>query len=288
MAGLGLLLPGLGSHQASLASAATPSIILHLRSEATIGPAVIASTSSPTEPLLKQNGSPILPASSRVSSRPTPPTTAFALRDQARPHVRLISDSVLSPSIAPQVNSQNGIVFVLDISGSMYEPYAGSTRLTLARQLLSQRIRDLQDGTPFAVTVYGERALRSGPLVPANKATREAAIQYLNQEYDCGGGTNLPAGLALAEELKMGSVLLVTDGDFNMTAAELLPKTRKILGGEGQTPALTVVGIGPRDHTDAGRLLDELVEQQGGTYQSMQEGNLTASLTPAKSDVATP
>ena len=48
------------------------------------------------------------------------------------------------------------MVFILDISGSMYEPYAGSTRLAYARQTLSRRIRALKDGTPFAITLYAD------------------------------------------------------------------------------------------------------------------------------------
>ena len=179
-------------------------------------------------------------------------------------------------------------MIVLDISGSMYENYAGSTRLNFARGLLAQRIRDLRDGTPFAIVVYGESALRSGPLVPANAETRRAGIAYLYQEYDCGGGTNLPVGLALGEELHAGSIVLATDGDLNMSASELLPQVHDILSRDGQAPAFTVFAVGPRPDTDAEKLLHELADQEGGTYQCLQGGSMTAALTPAPANVATP
>jgi hypothetical protein len=196
--------------------------------------------------------------------------------------------SPLCPVPAPNVDARNGIVFILDISGSMYEPYSGTTRLALARELLAQRIRDLKEGTPFALAVYGVVARTSGPLVPANDATRDAAIRFVAQEYDCGGGTNLPAGLSAVSELHAGALLLVTDGDLNMTPSEILPKTAEILGPAGRSPLLTVVGIGPRPGTNASRLLHDLAEQQGGTYQAEEGGNLTASLLPQNSETATP
>ena len=48
-------------------------------------------------------------------------------------------EAVLSPCPAPRLDGANGVVFILDISGSMYEPYAGSTRLACARQILAGR-----------------------------------------------------------------------------------------------------------------------------------------------------
>ena len=153
---------------------------------------------------------------------------------------------------------------------------------------MARRIRDLSDGTPFAVTVYGETARRSGPLVRANNATRDAAIQFINQEYDCGGGTNFPVGLALAQELDMGAIVLVTDGDLNMAPAEILPQVRKIMGAAGQSPALTIVAVAPRPQTKDQQLLQEIAQQEGGTLQSGPNGDLTASLTSNKSDIGTP
>ena len=192
------------------------------------------------------------------------PTTLPPLREHSpRP-----ADQVLAPSPAPRLNSRDGVVFVLDISGSMYEPYAGTTRLTLARQWLGERLRSLKDGTPFALVVYGERALRSGPLVAANDATREAAVRFIDQEYDCGGGTNLPAGLTLASQSRVGGIVVVTDGDLNMEPTELLPQVHAILGSPG--PALTLVGISPRANTGDQKLLASVVHQQGGTLQIQQ------------------
>ena len=156
----------------------------------------------------------------------------------------------------------------------MYEPYAGSTRLALARRILAQKIAALPDGAPFAVVVYGERTLRSGPLARANDSTRHYAIDFLNHDYDCGGGTDLPAGLATAQELHPGKMLVVTDGDLNMNGPEVLSKTFRVLGAKNISPSLEIIGLAPRAHTDATRLLQSIASQQGGTLPDRPERRL--------------
>ncbi len=155
------------------------------------------------------------------------------------------SEPVLAPVPAPKLDGSRGVVFILDISGSMYEPYAGSTRLSYAREELCRRVRALPDGTPFAVVLYALRAVPSGPLVAAGDATRAAAVRLLMRDMDCGGGTNLPAGFAAAAALHAGAIVLATDGDLNMPAYVLEQKTRELLGPPEHSPALTIAGIAP-------------------------------------------
>ena len=168
---------------------------------------------------------------------------------------------------------------MLDVSGSMYEPYAGSTRLTYARQILGERIRALKNGTPFAIVLYAQTALPSGPLVAASAATREAAVRFILRDVDCGGGTNLPEGLAVARRLHTGDILLATDGDLNTTVQNLSSRARDILGEGKQGPNLEVIGIGPRSTENADQLLQMLADQQGGTYQIVEPEGDTGLLT---------
>ncbi len=223
---------------------------------------------------------PLLPPKPAESSS----AAALALQDKSRAQLR--AADLLNPGSPPRVNSAEGIVFILDVSGSMYEPFSGATRLAFARQVLAQRIKSLRDGVPFALVVYGESAQRSGPLVPANDGTRAAAIRFLAREYDLGGGTNLPSGLTLAAELDMGSIVLVTDGDLNEKQTELLPQVRGILGLAGQSPALTIVGIAPRPGTGDDEILQALAAQQGGSYFVAKLAGAPDLLTTTKPDAA--
>ena len=175
------------------------------------------------------------------------------------------AEAILSGRGGDHLNG--GVVFLLDISGSMYESYGGATRLALARKFVDRQIAALPNGTPFAIALYGETTKQSGPLVAASNATRAAAMQYLSQDYDCGGGTNLPAGFEVAENLRPATIILVSDGDLNIESNKLMKETRRILGQPG--PQLSVYAIAPRHNTDDEALLENLVREQAGSYQAM-------------------
>jgi hypothetical protein len=218
----------------------------------------------------------------KKSAHPTTPRPALAMEANPNAHIKpLPPESVLSPNPAPKLDGANAVVFVLDISGSMYEPYAGSTRLAFAREELSRQIRALKDGTPFAITLYALRACNSGPLVTASAATREAAVRFITRDVDCGGGTNLPAGLASAQQLRPGSLVLATDGDLNDTAFDLSAQARTLLGPESHGPSLSIVGIAPRLDTSAEQLLQSLADQQGGTYRAEEADRDSQLVTSA-------
>jgi len=243
-----------------LTSESTPDLHQPAASTATMAHSVAASRATPFP-------SPPPPTAKSISTPTTIPPASLALEANPNAHIRSVpSASVLSPNPAPHLNGHDGVVFILDISGSMYEPFAGSTRLAFAREVLSRQIRELKDGTPFAITVYAQTARNSGPLVAASNATREAAIRFIREDFDCGGGTDLPTGLASAMKLGMGNLVLVSDGDLNTTLATLIDKARSILNPANHGPALTVVGISPRPDSDAVSLLHSLADQTGGRY----------------------
>jgi hypothetical protein len=112
------------------------------------------------------------------------------------------------------------------------------------------------------------------------------------RDVDCGGGTDLPAGLAFAQQLRPGALVLVSDGDLNISAIKLRTKARGILGPQGHCPGLTIVGVAPRSDTGDERLLQGLADQQGGTYCAEQlEGNtdlVTSASSTTKPASATP
>lgn len=241
---------------------------------------------------------PSLPKSSPTPSIPTPASSSVAdIKSDPAPVVEANPnaniplpkpEASLAPSPPPVLNGHDGVVFILDVSGSMYEPYAGSTRLSYARQMLTQQIRALKDGTPFAITLYALNAHRSGPLVAANPTTREAASRFILEDFDCGGGTNLPAGLASAQELHPGRIVLLSDGDLNTTETDLLSKAHELLGEPRSGPALTVLTIYPRPNTNAERLLQGLADLQNGNGRENHTIERTVLLKPVRNSATTP
>jgi len=265
----------LGSEETPESAQTVPS-----KSSAPVEPTVIADhaptvLSTPPQPVIKA-----------APAKSTPPPITLALEMNPNANIRALPpEAVLSPSSAPHLNGRDGTVFILDISGSMYEACAGSTRLRMAREILAQQIRALRDGTPFAITVYSKTAKNSGPLVAASNATREAAVRFINENIDCGGGTDLPAGLASAMELGVGHLVLVSDGDLNTSLADLTAKARDILNPANHGPAVTVIGISPRSNTDDQSLLKSLAHLTSGTYVTAQTEGTPSLLSSAKSDL---
>jgi hypothetical protein len=112
-------------------------------------------------------------------------------------------------------------------------------------------------------------------------------VRFIMRDADCGGGTNLPAGFASAQQLHAGTLVLVSDGDLNISAFNLASRARAILGPQGHCPGLNIVGIAPRPTTGDERLLQRLADQQGGTYRAEQLGG-DAGLVTSASNVTKP
>ncbi len=227
-------------------------------------------------------GAPLLPVALVSPSRAALPVLAPApplATREANPNAHLppaTPDAALAPVPAPRLDGTKGVVFILDVSGSMYESFEGATRLAYARTDLAERVRALPDGTPFAVVLYAKTACASGPLVAANAETREAAARFIMRDVNCDGGTNLPAGLAAARELNTGALVLATDGDLNISGTDLMLQAREILGERGTGPSILILGIAPRTGTNADHLLQDLADLEGGTYEVEQTADETA------------
>jgi hypothetical protein len=233
-----------------------------------VKPSAAPSSAKPT-PVVASSApvTPVTPARSHLDA--TPEAKPVLAKAEANPNAKLpppSPDAVLRPVPAPRLDGTKGVVFVLDVSGSMYEPYGGATRLAFARQEINQRVRALPDGTPFAVVLYAKTAYASGPLVEANSETREAAVRFIMRDVNCNGGTNLPAGLAAARALNTGALVLATDGDLNISCTDLMLQAQKILGEAGTCPSMLILGIAPRTDTTAEHLLQDLAGLERGSY----------------------
>jgi len=270
------------AHSVATETPDTTPVLVWTQSQEVRTPTRLARASAPPLPI---QAAPLIASTLPVARPETDvPANTIAPHAAASPHVRPMSfDTDLAPSPAPHVDSRQGVVFILDVSGSMFESYAGTNRLAVAQQVLARSIEALPDGTPFAIVCYGERAQVSGPLVAASRRTRAAALNYLAQEFDLGGGTNLPSGLDAAETLHPGRLVIATDGDLNAAPWRILAAGRQLLEQEPR-PAVTIWAISPRPKTGDGAILRSLASQQLGHYFSAtldsSTGLLTADVSP--------
>jgi Ca-activated chloride channel family protein len=177
------------------------------------------------------------------------------------------------------------LVFLIDVSGSMYGPL----RLPLVKASLAMLAPNLTDKDRVAIVVY---AGNTGLVLPSTSGSDTPTILDALHKLEAGGSTNGGQGLVLAYKVAqehfikggVNRVILATDGDFNVGVTDQGSLLRLIEEQRESGVALSVLGFGMgnvKDSTmeklaDAGNgnysyidSLDEaqkvLVEQAGGT-----------------------
>jgi hypothetical protein len=161
------------------------------------------------------------------------------------------------------------VVFVIDISGSMLEPAAGSdrnrTKIDVAKYELERAILGLPDDAQFNVISYSDRASqwRKG-LVKANRKERRAAVKYV-REMKPEGPTNIFDALEMAFALEADTIFFLSDGMPNRGAVtdsgQILSEVKR--WNEKRRVKIHTVGLGG-DHDIA--FMKGLAESSGGQY----------------------
>ncbi|MCP5083258.1 MAG: VWA domain-containing protein [Alphaproteobacteria bacterium] len=162
--------------------------------------------------------------------------------------------------------SVNNVVFVVDGSGSMSDPFEKRPKLEIAKEALSSLVRGLPDqGINAGLVVYSGGCESSSATVPLARVNKQSLLSGIGAIV-AGGKTPIASSLRLAEtELRdvpgEKAVILLTDGaetcngDPQRTARELNQK------------GITVHVIGfdiPK--VGAARDLQTLAKLGGGSY----------------------
>lgn len=159
----------------------------------------------------------------------------------------------------------SNLVFLLDVSGSMFGP----ERLPLAQKALRMLVENLDQRDTVSIVVY---AGRSGTLLAAAKGNEKEKILNAIDSLQAGGSTHGSAGIeaayALAKEnyIKDGinRIILCTDGDFNVgvtSKAALLDLVRE---KRESGIFLSVFGFGMGNYKDD--MLVKLADNGNGMY----------------------
>lgn len=193
------------------------------------------------------------PFSSAISVFPSPFTEGrklvrigirgYDLRDAARPRANL--------------------VFLIDTSGSMWEP----NKLPLVKQSLSLLLDRLDSRDRVAIVTYAGNA---GLALAPTPASEKSRIRSVLQHLEAGGGTAGAEGIrqayALAEENYdadgVNRVILTTDGDFNVGITSTDALKSFIVHERDKGIYLSVLGFGMGNYNDA--LMQALAQNGNG------------------------
>ena len=157
------------------------------------------------------------------------------------------------------------LVFLIDVSGSMYSP----NKLPLVIQSLRLLTAELRAQDRVAIAVYAGAA---GLVLPSTPGTDKARILGALDRLQAGGSTNGGAGIRLAYRtarehfLTEGAnrVILATDGDFNVGTTSDSDLIQLIESERASGVFLTVLGFGV-DNTQHAKM-EQLADKGNGQY----------------------
>ena len=159
----------------------------------------------------------------------------------------------------------NNLVFLIDVSGSMYQ----HNRLPLVKKSLTMLVDNLNPEDKVAIVVYAGAA---GEVLPSTEARNKEEIISAIEQLKAGGSTAGGAGIKLAYKvasenfIKNGNnrVIICTDGDFNVGQSSDAEMHRLIEEKRETGVFLTCLGYGMGNYKDS--KLETLANRGNGNY----------------------
>ena len=188
---------------------------------------------------------------------------------------RLIRIDLKAKEIPTDKLPVSNLVFLIDVSGSMYGPQ----RLGLVQSSLKLLVNNLRDEDRVAIVVYSGSAEEK---LPSTSGSDKQKIREAIDELTAGGSTAGGAGIKLAYKIakqnfvKGGNnrIILCTDGDFNVGVSSNEGLEKLIEQERKSGIFLTVLGYGMGNYKDS--KMQVLAEKGNGNHayiDNLQEAN---------------
>ena len=229
---------------------------------------------------------------------PAPERETFRVYAEAAPSrfgrgLHLLKIGVKGRRLGREEQRRAVLTFLVDTSGSMNRP----DRIGLIRKALDMMLDKLDPEDEVAIVPFDAQARL---LLDHTPVSDKARIREAIRSLQCGGGTNLEAGMdrayaLAARRFKAGSenrVLLLSDGVVNLGALEADEIFKRIESYRRQGLTLSVFGFGSGVYDDT--MLKTLAMKGQGAYafiDSEQEArrvfvdDLSATLNAIATDV---
>ena len=188
---------------------------------------------------------------------------------------RLVRIGLKAKEIPTDKLPVSNLVFLIDVSGSMYGPQ----RLGLVQSSLKLLVNNLRDEDRVAIVVYSGSA---GEKLPSTSGSDKQKIREAIDELTAGGSTAGGTGIKLAYKMakqnfvKGGNnrIILCTDGDFNVGVSSDEGLEKLIEQERKSGVFLTVLGYGMGNYKDS--KMQVLAEKGNGNHayiDNLQEAN---------------
>jgi Ca-activated chloride channel homolog len=159
----------------------------------------------------------------------------------------------------------SNLTFLIDVSGSMWEP----NKLPLVKASMKILVDQLREQDKVSIVVYaGAAGMVLTPTSGENKQAIKEAIDKLEAGGSTAGGAGIKLAYKTAEEnfVKGGNnrVILCTDGDFNIGASSD-DEMERLIEQERKTGVyLTVLGYGMGNYKDS--KMQKLADKGNGNH----------------------
>lgn len=178
---------------------------------------------------------------------------------------RLLRIGLKAKTIATDKLPASNLVFLIDVSGSMYD----ANKLPLVQSSLKMLVNQLRPQDRVAIVVYAGAA---GVVLPATTGDKKTTINNAIDNLQAGGSTAGGAGIKLAYKIaqenfmKGGNnrVMLATDGDFNVGASSDDDMEKLIEKERESGISLSVLGFGMGNYKDS--KMETLADKGNGNY----------------------
>ena len=180
-------------------------------------------------------------------------------------HHRLVRVGLQGRTARGDTLPPSNLVFLIDVSGSMY----AEDKLPLLKSALRLLVNQLREEDRVAIVVYAGSA---GLVLPSTSGADKRRILDAIDQLEAGGSTAGGAGLRLAYDVArrnhndegINRVILATDGDFNVGASSDAEMVRLIEEKRAQGTHLTVLGFGTGNLKDS--KMEKLADHGNGNY----------------------
>jgi len=202
----------------------------------------------------------------------SPPSghTPFSVQMEAaacpwQPEHRLVRIGLKGREIDRRERGASNIVFLLDVSGSMNDPY----KLPLVKQAMRMLVNQLEENDHVAIVTY---ASGTAVRLPSARGSERGRIMAAIEALQAEGCTYGSAGIELAYQQAqenfveggINRVILCTDGDLNVGITNDDDLTRLIKQKAKSGVFLTVLGFGTGNLKDG--KLEKLADNGNGIY----------------------
>ncbi len=178
---------------------------------------------------------------------------------------RLVLIGLKARPIATASLPPNNLVFLIDVSGSMWSP----DKLPLVKSAFELLVNQLRPQDRVSIVVYAGNA---GLVLPSTSGSHKEKILDAITRLEAGGSTAGGAGLRLAYDIaqqnfiKEGNnrVILATDGDFNVGVSSDAEMVRLVEEKRSTGVFLTALGFGTGNLKDS--KMEQLADHGNGHY----------------------